>query len=90
MTKAEFAAAVAGKANLTNKQAEKAINAAMEVVTEALAKGEKVQLTGFGTFEVKERAAREGHNPLTGKPMTIAASKVPSFKAGSKLKLSVK
>ena len=67
MTKIQFAAAVAEKAGLTNRQAEKAINAAMDVVTEALANGEKVQLTGFGTFEVRERAARVGLNPLTKK-----------------------
>ena len=90
MTKIQFAAAVAEKAGLTNRQAEKAINAAMDVVTEALANGEKVQLTGFGTFEVRERAARVGLNPLTKKKIKIAASKSPAFKAGSKLKAAVK
>ena len=90
MTKIQFAAAVAEKAGLTNRQAEKAINAAMDVVTEALANGEKVQLTGFGTFEVRERAARVGLNPLTKKQIKIAASKSPTFKAGSKLKAAVK
>ena len=90
MTKIQFAAAVAEKAGLTNRQAEKAINAAMDVVTEALANGEKVQLTGFGTFEVRERAARVGLNPLTKKKIKIAASQSPAFKAGSKLKAAVK
>ena len=90
MTKIQFAAAVAEKAGLTNRQAEKAINAAMDVVTEALANGEKVQLTGFGTFEVRERAARVGLNPLTKKQIKIAASKSPAFEAGSKLKAAVK
>lgn len=90
MTKIQFAAAVAEKAGLTNRQAEKAINAAMDIVTEALANGEKVQLTGFGTFEVRERAARVGLNPLTKKQIEIAASKSPAFKAGSKLKAAVK
>ena len=90
MTKVQFAAAVAEKAGLTNKQAEKAVNEGLEVVTEALAKGEKVQFTGFGTFEVRERAARTGLNPLTKKKIKIAASKSPAFKAGSKLKEAVK
>ena len=90
MTKVQFVAAVAEKAGLTNKQAEKAVNAGLEVVTEALAKGEKVQFTGFGTFEVRERAARTGLNPLTKKKIKIAASKSPAFKAGSKLKEAVK
>jgi DNA-binding protein HU-beta len=90
MTKIQFAAAVAEKAGLTNRQAEKAVNAAMDVVMEALANGEKVQLTGFGTFEVRERAARTGLNPLTKKTIKIPASKSPAFKAGSKLKDAVK
>ena len=90
MTKTEFAAAVASKADLTNKQAEKVVNAALEVVAEALAKGEKVQFTGFGTFEVRERPERIGRNPQTKATITIPASKAPAFKAGSKLKDSVK
>ena len=90
MTKTEFAAAVAGKTDLTNKQAEKVVNAALEVITEALAKGEKVQFTGFGTFEVRERPERVGRNPQTKATITIPASKAPAFKAGSKLKDSVK
>ena len=90
MTKTEFAAAVASKADLTNKQAEKVVNAALEVVTEALAKGEKVQFTGFGTFEVRERPERIGRNPQTKATITIPATKAPAFKAGSKLKDSVK
>ena len=90
MTKIQFAAAVAEKAGLTNRQAEKAVNAAMDVVMEALANGEKVQLTGFGTFEVRERAARTGLNPLTKKTIKIPASKSPAFTAGSNLKDAVK
>ena len=90
MTKVQFAAAVAEKSGLNHRQAEKAVNAAMEVVMDALANGEKVALTGFGTFEVRERAARTGVNPLTKKTITIPASKSPVFKAGSKLKDALK
>ena len=83
MNKAELIAAVAENAELTKKDAEKAVKAFIEVVTDELKKGEKVQVVGFGTFEVAERA---GRNPHTGEPMPIAASKAPKFKAGKALK----
>ena len=86
MNKAELIAAVAENAELTKKDAEKAVKAFIEVVTDELKKGQKVQVVGFGTFEVAERAAREGRNPQTGASMTIAASKAPKFKAGKALK----
>ena len=86
MTKAELVTMVAEKADLTKKDAEKAISALVESISETLAKGEKIQLVGFGTFEVAERAAREGRNPKSGEAMTIAASKMPKFKAGKALK----
>ena len=89
MNKTEFIAAVAENADISKKDAEKAIKAFADVVTEELKKGEKVQLVGFGTFEVSERAAREGRNPQTGKTMKIAACKAPKFKAGKALKDSV-
>lgn len=89
MNKSELIAAVVEKTELSKKDAEKAIKAFEEVVTEELVKGGKVQLVGFGTFEVSERAARTGRNPQTGKEMTIAASKAPKFKAGKALKDSV-
>lgn len=86
MNKAELIAAVAENAELTKKDAEKAVKAFIEVVTDELKKGEKVQVVGFGTFEVAERAAREGRNPQTGETMKIAACKAPKFKAGKALK----
>ena len=86
MNKTELVAAMAEKAQLSKKDAEAALKALTEVVTEELKKGEKIQLVGFGTFEVSERAAREGRNPSTGATMTIAASKAPKFKAGKALK----
>lgn len=86
MNKTELIAAVAEKAELSKKDAEKAVKAFADVVSEELVKGGKVQLVGFGTFEVSERASREGRNPKTGNPMTIAASKTPKFKAGKALK----
>ena len=86
MNKAELVAAVADKAELTKKDAEKAVKAFVDVVTEELKKGEEVQVVGFGTFKVAERAAREGRNPHTGEPMSIAAFKAPKFKAGKALK----
>ena len=86
MNKTEFIAAIAEKAEISKKDSEKAVKAFVDVVTEELKKGEKVQLVGFGTFEVSERAAREGRNPQTGETMTIAASKAPKFKAGKALK----
>ena len=86
MNKTELIAAVAEKAEISKKDAEKAIKAFTDVVTDELVKGEKVQLVGFGTFEVSERAEREGRNPKTREPMTIAASKSPKFKAAKALK----
>ena len=86
MNKAELIAAVAENAELTKKDAEKAVKAFIDVVTDELKKGEKVQVVGFGTFEVSMRAEREGRNPQSGEPMTIAASKAPKFKAGKALK----
>lgn len=86
MNKTEFIAAVAEKAEISKKDSEKALKAFVDVVTEQLKAGDKVQLVGFGTFEVSERAAREGRNPQTGKTMIIAACKAPKFKAGKALK----
>ena len=86
MTKIELVAAMAEKAGLTKKDAESALKAFTDVVAEELQKGEKVALVGFGTFEVSERAAREGRNPQTGETIQIAASKAPKFKAGKALK----
>ena len=86
MNKAELVAAIAAKTELSKKDSEKALKAFIDVVAEELKKGEKVQLVGFGTFEVAKRAAREGRNPQTGKAMKIAASKAPKFKAGKALK----
>ena len=86
MNKNEFVAAIAEKSGLTKKDAEAALNAYTEVVTDALKAGDSVQLIGFGTFEVRERAARQGRNPLTGETIEIAAAKVPAFKPGKALK----
>ena len=86
MNKAELIAAIAEAADLTKKDAEKALKAFTDVVAEELKKGEKVQVVGFGTFEVSERAEREGRNPQSGEVMKIAASKAPKFKAGKALK----
>lgn len=86
MNKTELISVMAEKAELSKKDSEKALKAFVEAVTEALKKGDKVQLVGFGTFEVTKRAAREGRNPQTGKKMKIAASKAPKFKAGKALK----
>ena len=86
MNKTELVAAMAEKTQLSKKDAEAALKAFTEVVAEELKKGEKIQLVGFGTFEVSERAARTGRNPQTGAEMTIAASKAPKFKAGKALK----
>lgn len=88
--KQELIAKVAESADLTKKDAEKAVNAVFASVSEFLAKGEKVQLIGFGTFETRERAAREGRNPQTGGSIKIAATTVPAFKAGKALKDAVK
>ena len=89
MNKTELIAAVAEKAGLSKKDADAAVSAVFDSVTAELAKGEKVQLIGFGTFEVRERAAKTGRNPRTGETMTIPASKVPAFKAGAALKNAV-
>ena len=89
MNKQELISAVAAKTELTKKDSEKAIRAFEEAIIEALAKNDKIQLVGFGTFDVTERAAREGRNPQTGAPMPIAASKAPRFKAGKALKDAV-
>ena len=86
MNKTELVAAMAEQTNLSKKDAEAALKAFIDVVSEELKKGEKVQLVGFGTFEVSERAAREGRNPQTGATMKIKASKAPKFKAGKALK----
>ena len=86
MNKTELIAAVDEKAEISKKDAEKAVKAFTDAVAEELAKGGKVQLVGFGNFEVSERPAREGRNPRTGETMTIAASKTPKFKPGKALK----
>lgn len=86
MNKTQLIEAVAAKANIKKKDAEVAISALVDVITDALADGEKVQLTGFGSFGVKERAAHEGINPATGKKMFIEAYKKPAFSASKALK----
>ena len=86
MNKTELIAAVAEKAEISKKDSEKALKAFIDVVTDELKNGEKIQLVGFGTFEVSERAAREGRNHQTGKTMKIEACKAPKFKAGKALK----
>lgn len=89
MTKADLIGVVATKAELSKKDSEKAVSAVVEAITEALVSGEKVSLVGFGAFEVKTRSARKGINPRTKEEITIAASKLPSFKAGKALKDAV-
>ena len=89
MNKQELVNGVAEKSGLTKKKAEEALNAVVKAVEEALVKGDKVQLIGFGTFEVRERAARKGRNPQTGAEINIAAAKVPACKAGKALKDAV-
>lgn len=89
MNKADLVATMAEKAGVSKKDAEASLKAFTDVVAEELKKGEKIQLVGFGTFEVSERAARTGRNPQTGAEMTIAASKAPKFKAGKALKDSL-
>ena len=86
MNKTELVAAVAEQAGLSKKDAEAAVKAFTDGVSDALKKGDKIQLVGFGTFEVSERAAREGRNPKTGESMKIEACKTPKFKAGKALK----
>ncbi|MEG1547919.1 MAG: HU family DNA-binding protein [Clostridia bacterium] len=89
MNKTELIAAVAEKSGITKKDAELAVNSTFEAVTDALKKGDKIQIVGFGVFEVRSRPARKGHNPLTGAEIQIPASKSPAFKAGKALKESV-
>lgn len=89
MTKSELIDEVANKTNLTKKDAHGAVDAVFTTITEQLASGERVQLIGFGTFEVRDRAERMGRNPQTGEEMTIPARKVPAFKAGKQLKDAV-
>ena len=86
MNKTELIAEIAERAEISKKDAEKALKAFTDVVADELVKGEKVQLVGFGTFDVSERAAREGRNPKSGEPMKIEASRSPKFKAGKALK----
>ena len=90
MNKTELIAQVAEKTGLSKKDSELAVNASLETITETLKKGDKITLTGFGSFEVRTRAAHAGINPLTKAPITIAASKAPVFKAGKALKDAVK
>lgn len=89
MNKQELISAIADKTELTKKDSESVLKAFIDTVSEELIKGEKVQLVGFGTFEVVDRAERQGRNPQTGEPITIAASKSPKFKAGKSLKDSI-
>ena len=89
MNKTDLVNAIAEKAEVSKKDSEKALKAFVDVVTSELQKGGKIQLVGFGTFEVSERAAREGRNPRTGETMNIAACKAPRFKAGKALKDAV-
>ena len=89
MNKTELVAAIAEKSELSKKDSEKALKAFIDTVTEELKKGEKIQLVGFGTFEVQHRAAREGRNPLTKETIKIAASSLRKFKAGKALKDAV-
>ena len=89
MNKTQLIEAVAAKADIKKKDAEAAVNAFVDVIADALKAGDKVQLVGFGTFEVKTRAARDGRNPKTGETIKIAASKSPAFSAGKGLKDTV-
>ncbi len=90
MNKSDLIQAVVEKTELTKKNSASALDAMLDGITESLAKGDKVQLVGFGTFEVRSRQAREGRNPATGETIRIAASKAPAFKAGKALKDKVK
>jgi DNA-binding protein HU-beta len=90
MKKPELIDAVATKSDLTKQDSKKAVDALFETISNTLAKEEKIQLLGFGTFEVRERAERTGRNPQTGEEMTIPASKVPAFKPGKELKEAIK
>ncbi|MBO5449270.1 MAG: HU family DNA-binding protein [Ruminococcus sp.] len=89
MTKAELINVIAEKGDYSKKDAEKALSAVVESITDVLAKGDKVTLVGFGTFEVRDRAAKVAKNPATGEPVDVPARKVPAFKAGSALKQAV-
>jgi DNA-binding protein HU-beta len=90
MNKTDLINNIAVKSGLTKRDVESVLNGFMGEITEALASGDKVQLIGFGTFETRKRSGRTGRNPQTGKPITIAESKVPAFKAGNKLKEAIK
>ena len=90
MNKTELIAAAAEASGLAKKDTEKALNAALDAITAALVRGDKVQVSGFGIFEVKEREARMGRNPRTGEPMTYPACKMPVFKPGKALKDAIK
>ncbi len=89
MNKADLINAIAEKADLTKKASEVALTSIIDSITESLKKGDKVQLVGFGSFEVRQKAARKGHNPLTGEEIKIPACKAPAFKAGKALKEKV-
>ena len=89
MNKTELIAAVAEKTDLSKKDADASVSAVLGAITDALKAGDKIQLVGFGTFEVRNRAAKQGRNPRTGETMTVPASKVPAFKAGKALKDAV-
>jgi len=90
MNKGELVSAMSEKTAMTKKDSDKSLQAILEAISEELGKGGKVQLVGFGTFDVADRAAREGRNPQTGQPMKIPASKAPRFKVGKALKDAVK
>ncbi len=90
MNKAELVSAVAERTGITKKETEKVVNSVIDVIQEALSKDDKVSLVGFGTFEVRDRAARKGRNPKTGEEINIAATKVPVFRAGKALKDNTK
>ncbi|MEH7474264.1 DNA-binding protein [Priestia megaterium] len=90
MNKTELVDAVAAKSELTKQDSKKAVDALLETISNTLAKEEKIQLVGFGTFEIRERSERTGRNPQTGEEMTIPASKAPAFKPGKELKEAVK
>ncbi len=90
MNKTELVQAVSERAELSKKEASAAVDAVFDVISEALGKGEKVQLVGFGNFEIRERAARTGRNPQTGETIEIAASKIPAFRAGKTLREGIR
>jgi DNA-binding protein HU-beta len=90
LNKAELVSAVAERTGMTKKDTEKVVNSVIDVIEEALSRDDKVSLVGFGTFEVRQRAARKGRNPKTGEEIDIAATKVPTFRAGKALKETTK